>query len=134
MTDPEKKNTVRRSPDAVPVPGRGRGGGRPAKYFPDDHPAVIACAKAKAAVGGPKALGYRIGIRSQACSNWDVVPADRVLEIERITGISRHELRPDVFGPPDERPLVDHDLKDAAELSAVDRLAGRTAPKVEAAE
>lgn len=28
------------------------------------------------------------------------IPAERVLEIERITGISRYDLRPDVFGPP----------------------------------
>lgn len=27
------------------------------------------------------------------------VADNRVLEIERITGISRHELRPDIFGP-----------------------------------
>jgi DNA-binding transcriptional regulator YdaS (Cro superfamily) len=30
---------------------------------------------------------------------WTAVPAERVLEIERLTGVSRHELRPDVFGP-----------------------------------
>jgi DNA-binding transcriptional regulator YdaS (Cro superfamily) len=28
----------------------------------------------------------------------DGVPVGRVLEVERITGISRHELRPDAFG------------------------------------
>lgn len=28
------------------------------------------------------------------------IPAERVLEIERLTGISRYDLRPDVFGPP----------------------------------
>lgn len=28
------------------------------------------------------------------------VPVKRLEEIERITGISRHELRPDVFGTP----------------------------------
>ncbi|MCV0379022.1 YdaS family helix-turn-helix protein [Nitratireductor sp.] len=36
-------------------------------------------------------------------ANWRArgrIPAERVLEVERITGISRHELRPDVFGPP----------------------------------
>lgn len=26
------------------------------------------------------------------------VPAERVVDIERITGISRHDLRPDIFG------------------------------------
>jgi DNA-binding transcriptional regulator YdaS (Cro superfamily) len=27
------------------------------------------------------------------------VPAERVLEVEQLSGISRHELRPDVYGP-----------------------------------
>lgn len=34
-------------------------------------------------------------------ANWRTrgrVPAERVLDIEKATGISRHELRPDVFG------------------------------------
>jgi hypothetical protein len=26
------------------------------------------------------------------------IPAERVLEVERITGVSRHQLRPDLFG------------------------------------
>ncbi|PZP64983.1 MAG: hypothetical protein DI604_25710, partial [Delftia acidovorans] len=34
-------------------------------------------------------------------SQWKKVPAERVLEVERVTGISRHELRPDVFGHPE---------------------------------
>lgn len=35
-------------------------------------------------------------------ANWRArgrVPAERVLEIEALTGVSRHDLRPDVFGP-----------------------------------
>ena len=35
-------------------------------------------------------------------ANWRTrgrVPAERVLEIESLTDISRHDLRPDVFGP-----------------------------------
>ncbi|MBX3583583.1 MAG: helix-turn-helix domain-containing protein [Rhizobiaceae bacterium] len=27
------------------------------------------------------------------------IPPERAVEVERITGISRHELRPDIFGP-----------------------------------
>lgn len=48
---------------------------------------------------GPKALGVALGITSQAISQWDVCPALRVLEVERLTGVSRHELRPDIYGP-----------------------------------
>lgn len=48
--------------------------------------------------GGRIALADKLGIKPQAVSQWDKVPALRVLDVERITGISRHELRPDVFG------------------------------------
>jgi DNA-binding transcriptional regulator YdaS (Cro superfamily) len=43
-------------------------------------------------------LARDLGIQPSAVSMWDRVPTDRVLDVERITGISRHELRPDVFG------------------------------------
>lgn len=57
------------------------------------------CEKAKTTAGGPAALAKALGgVSSQAVSQWKKVPAERVLDVERITGISRHELRPDVFG------------------------------------
>lgn len=57
------------------------------------------CEKAKQEAGGPAALAKALGgVSSQAVSQWKKVPAERVLDVERITGISRHELRPDVFG------------------------------------
>lgn len=34
----------------------------------------------------------------QAVSNWRKVPAERVLDIERHSGMSRHELRQDIYG------------------------------------
>lgn len=46
--------------------------------------------------GGLVALASALGIRHQALYGWKRVPAERVLDIERITGISRHELRPDL--------------------------------------
>jgi DNA-binding transcriptional regulator YdaS (Cro superfamily) len=50
-------------------------------------------------VGGPIALANGLGIKHPALYSWKRVPAERVLEIERLTGVSRHELRPDVYGP-----------------------------------
>jgi DNA-binding transcriptional regulator YdaS (Cro superfamily) len=47
---------------------------------------------------GPVRLSKELGIKPQAVSQWKQVPADRVLEVERLTKISRHQLRPDVFG------------------------------------
>lgn len=61
--------------------------------------------KAKTAVGGPAALAKAIGgLSSQAVSQWKRVPAERVLDVERISGVSRHELRPDIFGAEPEHP------------------------------
>ena len=47
---------------------------------------------------GPSMLASRLGISKQAVHQWRQVPATRAREIERITGISREELRPDIFG------------------------------------
>ena len=48
--------------------------------------------------GGLQALGRMLGISKQAIDQWRRVPAERVLEVERLTGVSRYLLRPDVFG------------------------------------
>ena len=55
--------------------------------------------------GGRKILSEKIGISCPAISQWFLrgVPADRVLQVEREIRVSRHILRPDIFGPmPDE--------------------------------
>lgn len=54
--------------------------------------------KVKAKAGGNTVLARELGITPQAVAQWRVIPAERVLDIERITGVSRHEQRPDVFG------------------------------------
>lgn len=37
-------------------------------------------------------------LTTQAVYAWDRVPAERVVQVEQITGIPREELRPDIFG------------------------------------
>ena len=49
------------------------------------------------AAGNGKALAGRIGVSPQALSQWHRVPAHRVLDVERISGVPRHELRPDLY-------------------------------------
>jgi DNA-binding transcriptional regulator YdaS (Cro superfamily) len=46
-------------------------------------------------------LAARLGVNKSTLWRWEEgqVPAERVLEVERVTGVSRHALRPDVFGP-----------------------------------
>jgi DNA-binding transcriptional regulator YdaS (Cro superfamily) len=48
--------------------------------------------------GGPTALARLLGVTPQAVGQWKMVPADKVLQVEQISGVSRHALRPDVFG------------------------------------
>lgn len=54
------------------------------------------------ALGGPSNAAKALGISNPSVvMNWRTrgqVPAERVLEIETATGISRHVLRPDIFG------------------------------------
>lgn len=44
-------------------------------------------------------IAKEIGVTPGAVYQWRRVPAERVLDVERITGISRHELRPDLYPP-----------------------------------
>ena len=53
-----------------------------------------------AAAGGTAMLAQRLGIQAPSIYSWRRVPPNRVLAIEAVTGISRHELRPDLY-PPD---------------------------------
>lgn len=57
------------------------------------------CKAAKVA-GGQSALARLLKVTPQAVQKMCAsgrVPAERVLEIEKATGVSRHELRPDIY-------------------------------------
>lgn len=49
-------------------------------------------------------LAKALNITHGAISQWDRVPAERVLDVERETGIPRHELRPDLYPADREAP------------------------------
>jgi TorA maturation chaperone TorD len=48
--------------------------------------------------GGVSELARRLGISQPSVSNWNRVPAERVLDVEAATGIERVVLRPDLYG------------------------------------
>jgi DNA-binding transcriptional regulator YdaS (Cro superfamily) len=51
----------------------------------------------KAERGRLTKLATALGITSGAIVQWDVVPAERMGAIARVTGIPMHQLRPDIF-------------------------------------
>jgi DNA-binding transcriptional regulator YdaS (Cro superfamily) len=63
-----------------------------------DDPRVIACQRAIQKAGGYTKLAQALGIKPQAVYYWEIVPSERCLQVSQITGISVHELRPEVFG------------------------------------
>jgi TorA maturation chaperone TorD len=54
------------------------------------------------AAGGIGALARALGISQPSVSNWQKIPAERVLAVEAVTGVARSVLRPDLY-PAEER-------------------------------
>jgi TorA maturation chaperone TorD len=50
------------------------------------------------AAGGVSELARQIGIAQPSVSNWNRVPAERVISVESATGVDRAVLRPDLYG------------------------------------
>lgn len=50
-------------------------------------------------------LAKALGVDKSLVTRWvqGRVPAERVADVERVTGIPRHELRPDIFGSAQEQ-------------------------------
>src|SRR3954471_23978337 len=65
------------------------------------------------AAGGIGALARRLGISQPSVSNWQRVPAERVIAVEALTGVPRASLRPDLYGMPEAA---------AAGVDEIDRL------------
>lgn len=60
----------------------------------DREPGVMA---ALAAAGSINALARTLGIDPAAVSRWHRIPAARVIQVERVTGVRREILRPDLY-------------------------------------
>jgi len=52
------------------------------------------------AAGGVALLARKIGVAQPSVSNWNRVPAERVIAVEGATGVSRQVLRPDLYSEP----------------------------------
>jgi len=49
--------------------------------------------------GMVRQLAEALGYTRQAVYQWEIVPAELVLQVEQITGIPRATLRPDLYRP-----------------------------------
>jgi DNA-binding transcriptional regulator YdaS (Cro superfamily) len=58
--------------------------------------------RAVRAAGGVTRLSEALGVTRSAVSQWPRVPAERVLKVEELTKVPRHELRPDIYPPPEK--------------------------------
>jgi len=59
--------------------------------------------RAAKSVGGLVRLAEALGIKHQTFYSWQSIPASRVRDIERVTGIPASQLRPDIFVEDDAR-------------------------------
>ncbi len=52
--------------------------------------------------GALSKIAREVGVQRAAVCKWQTrgIPAERVLDVERATGIPRHELRPDLYPVP----------------------------------
>lgn len=55
------------------------------------------------AAGSSAALARGLGISTAAIAQWEKVPAERVVEVEDVTGVPRHVLRPDLHLRPERK-------------------------------
>lgn len=74
------------------------------------------------AVGGVSELARRIGISQPSVSNWDKIPAERVLAVEAATGVARMRLRPDLYREPDLSQIDEVDQARAQEYGLLSAL------------
>ena len=77
------------------------------------------------AAGGVSELARRIGIAQPSVSNWDRIPAERVLSVESATGVNRAVLRPDLFAALAAGDVEEIDAARAQEYALLSALLAR---------
>jgi TorA maturation chaperone TorD len=78
------------------------------------------------AAGGVSELARRIGISQPSVSNWERVPAERVLSVEAATGVGRAVLRPDLYAELENLDIDDIDRARAQEYALLATLLARS--------
>ena len=66
-----------------------------------DDPRAIVCERVKQIIrdrGLMGTYGPHLGVSRPAMNSWRVIPAEHCIGLEELVGVSRYEMRPDVFG------------------------------------
>lgn len=73
---------------------------RPKRQIPPEKKQAMleACWRAIELAGGPRKLGRDLKLDPSSFYGWPCAPDIYVLYLENASGISRHKLRPDIFG------------------------------------
>lgn len=71
---------------------------KPHAEIADDDPRCIAWLEARSILGNTESAAKAIGISRAGVSQWKICPTERCLLIEKLTGVSRYRLRPDIYG------------------------------------
>ena len=61
--------------------------------------AIASAAKLHAGMSGKRALAHSLGIKEQSLNYWKTVPRRHIMAVERLTGVPKEILAPDLFGP-----------------------------------
>lgn len=68
--------------------------------------------------GGTGKLARLLGITTQAVSLWETCPLERVIAVEKLTGVSRFRLRPDHFSVPlTRKPAIKQEQRPRAKAT-----------------
>jgi DNA-binding transcriptional regulator YdaS (Cro superfamily) len=89
--------------------------------------ALAAFRRAVAKAGSQSALERAAGVKQQNTSNWlragKPIAPEHVIAVEEATGISRHDLRPDIYPRPSRRSLRGSADEERTPAHAADRAA-----------
>jgi TorA maturation chaperone TorD len=77
------------------------------------------------AAGGISELARRIGLSQPSVSNWDRIPAERIVSVENATGVNRAILRPDLFDRAASNGIDEIDAARAQEYALLSALLAR---------
>lgn len=67
--------------------------------------AIKAASKLHVKMSGKRALAKGLGIKEASINNWQTVPRARIMAVERLTGVPKEILAPDLYAVEATKPF-----------------------------